>query len=394
MAQSPNSEVLESEMKDTKPPIFWGDPARTGAASDFRSDVVTTPSLAMLAAIANATLHDDVYCEDETTSTFERDMASLCGRESAAFVISGTMANQLAVRSLLDQPPYAVLADAHAHIVHWEAGGVAHLSGAMVQSIRPLNGRYLTVLDAIKHAVITDDVHKAPTRVISIENTTSGTVIPLTELQRLKKWATKNRVAVHMDGARLWEAVAASGNTVKEFAQCCDVLTLDFSKNLGAPMGAMVVGTASLIRRLKRIRKSIGGGMRQAGVLAAAAQQAVLENFPNGQVDTKGILKSSHKLAKRVELMWTEKGGKLLRAVETNMVWLDFGGSGVDTKKWNEAGKRHRIKLDGKRIVLHHQICEEAILRLGAVMDEFLMATAKMPKSTKDERKSLLLARL
>lgn len=331
----------------------------------------------MLDAITKATLNDDVYNEDETTSGFERDMAARCGHEAAAFVITGTMANQLAIRSLLSQPPYSILTDSHSHLIHWEAGGVAHLSGAMVQGIKPLNGKYLTVRDVSKHAIITDDVHKAPTRLVSIENTTSGSVIPLEELQLLKAWANKNSIAIHMDGARLWEAVAASGHTLKEFAQCCDVLTLDFSKNLGAPMGAMIIGKAGLIKRLKRIRKSIGGGMRQAGVLGAAARQAVLENFGPGQTDTKGVLKSSHLLGQRIGALWTEKGGHLLREVETNMVWLDLKRSGIEAERWNEAGGRHGIKLDGKRVVLHHQICEEAVIRLGRVMDDCLLVRQK-----------------
>ncbi|KAF3803385.1 putative WD repeat-containing protein [Colletotrichum gloeosporioides] len=139
-------------------PVLWGSPAQTGAAFDFRSDVVTTPSQGMLLAIARTTLHDDVYGEDSTTRNFEEEMAKTCGHESAAFVLSGTMANQLAIRSLLHQPPHAVLADASAHIIHWEAGGVAHLSGAMVQGIRPANGLYLTLEDIKKHAVLTDDL--------------------------------------------------------------------------------------------------------------------------------------------------------------------------------------------------------------------------------------------
>ncbi|KJZ75336.1 hypothetical protein HIM_05262 [Hirsutella minnesotensis 3608] len=333
-------------------------------------DVVTTPSLSMLEAMSNATLNDDVYAEDVTTMEFERFIANLCGREAAAFVISGTMANQLAIRSLLHQPPFSVLADSHSHMLHWEAGGLAHLSGAMVQPIKPLNLQYLTVDDAIKHAVLTDDVHKAPTRVISIENTASGTVVPIQELEILKDWATKNDVAIHMDGARLWEAATATGNSIKEFAQCCDVLTLDFSKNLGAPMGAMVIGSADLIKRLRRIRKSIGGGMRQAGVLAAAARQAVYENFGSDKIDRRGKLRLTHELAKRVADMWTERGGMLSKATETNMIWLQLEGS--ENERWDRITKRMGVKTNGRRLVLHHQICEEAIVGLGLAMDEFL----------------------
>ncbi|KAJ0107704.1 beta-eliminating lyase [Diaporthe amygdali] len=356
----------------------WGQPTLTGAAFDFRSDVVTTPSIGMLNAIRRTTLNDDVYGEDQTTSDFESEMAAICGKEAAAFVITGTMANQLALRTLLNEaPPYGILTDAQSHIVHWEAGGAAFINGAMIQAIRPLNGRYLTVRDAEKHAVLAYDVHKTPTRVVSIENTNSGTVIPLEELQRLKDWARRNEVSVHIDGARMFDAVAASGTSLHDFAQCADLITLDFSKNLGAPMGAMVLGSVDAIRRLKRTRKGLGGGMRQAGVLAAAARQAMIENFGSGGIDTVGTLARSHDIARLVGQLWTERGGRLLRRVETNMIWVDLKALGIHEKDWNAAGKRHGIRLDGRRIMFHHQICDQAVMQLQSVINEVLSKEAK-----------------
>ncbi|KAJ4423658.1 hypothetical protein N0V82_001681 [Gnomoniopsis sp. IMI 355080] len=327
-----------------------------------------------------ATLKDDVYGEDHTTASFEKDLATICGKEAAAFVITGTMANQLALRTLLNQaPPYAVLADANSHIIHWEAGGVASLSGAIVQAVRPVNGRYLTVEDLEKHAVLTDDVHKCPTRIVSIENTSSGLIVPLVELQSMKNWADRHDVRVHIDGARLWEAVAAGAGTLRDFASCADVLTLDFSKNLGAPMGAMVLGSSEDIKRLKRIRKGIGGGMRQAGVLAAGARQALTEKFSVQAMSDSSILKSTHDLARVVGRMWLDRGGRLLKDVETNMVWVDLKTAGVDVRNWNAKGRQHGILLDGKRIVVHHQISNAAMIRLGRVMDEVLAVMEPKP---------------
>ncbi|KAL1846673.1 hypothetical protein Daus18300_014190 [Diaporthe australafricana] len=363
---------------DPKSTILWGRPELTGASFDFKSDVITTPSLGMLNAISRATLNDDVYGEDQTTSTFEKEMASICGKEAAAFVITGTMANQLALRTLLNEaPPYAILTDAQSHIVHWEVGGAAFINGAMVQAIRPLNGRYLTVKDVEKHAVLDYDVHKTPTRVVSIENTNLGTVVPLRELQHLHAWAKINRVAIHIDGARLFEAVVACGASLRDFAQCADLVTLDFSKNLGAPLGAMVLGEVDAIRRLKRTRKGMGGGMRQAGVLVAAARQAVVEKFGLGEFDTVGTLVRSHKMARLISHFWTERGGRLLREVETNMVWVDLKALGVKEADWNAAGKRHGIRLDGRRIMFHHQICDEAIIQLQSVIEEVLPSEVK-----------------
>ncbi|KAI9162726.1 threonine aldolase [Paramyrothecium foliicola] len=352
--------------------VSWGDPMNTGASYDFRSDVITTPSRSMLAAIIHTSLNDDVYEEDRTTASFEHEMATICGHEAAAFVITGTMANQLSLRTLLFQPPYAILTDAHSHIIHWEAGGTALVSGSVVQAIRPANRLYLTLNDIKKHAVLTDDVHKCPTRLVSLENTTSGTVIPLSELRRIKEWASNHGIAVHLDGARLWEAVSTGAGTLREFAQCADLTTLDFSKNLGAPMGAMVIGSKKNIKALKRIRKGLGGGMRQAGVLASAARQAVVENFGLGETCTKLTLRKSHDMAAFIARLWTSNGGLLLREAETNMVWVNLKAAGVGIDEWNQMGKKHGILLDGKRIVFHHQLCDSALARLGQVIEEVL----------------------
>lgn len=184
--------------------------------------------------------------------------------------------------------------------------------------------------------------------------------------------AQTNGVTIHMDGARLFDAVAASGSSLHDFAQCADLVTLDFSKNLGAPMGAMVLGTTNPIRRLKRTRKGIGGGMRQAGVLAAAARQAVVENFGLGGIDSVGKLAKSYNIAKLIGQLWTERGGRLLREVETNVVWVDLKLLGVEEKTWNAVGKKYGIRLDGKRIMVHHQICDEAVTKLQSVMTEVL----------------------
>lgn len=339
-----------------------------------------------------ATLNDDVFGEDGSTASFENDLATICGKQAAAFVITGTMANQLALRTLLNQaPPYAILTDASSHVIHWEAGGVASTSGAIIQAIRPMNGRYMTLEDVEKHAVITDDVHKCPTRLISMENTSSGLVVPLLELQRIKNWADRNDVKVHLDGARLWEAVAAGAGTLEDFASCADLVTLDFSKNIGAPMGAMVLGNSDEIKRLKRIRKGMGGGMRQAGVLAAGARQALTDNFGMRSVADVGTLKRTHHVARKVGRMWLDRGGLLLKEIDTNMVWLDFKFAGVDVKSWNSKGKQHGIFLDGKRVVIHHQISEAAIKRLGRVMDEVLAVTRQTGSAMKSRNLSAKL---
>lgn len=338
-------------------------------------DVVTTPTLPMLRSIIETTLHDDVYQEDPTTSSFENHVAELTGHSAGIFVLSGTMANQLSLRTLLSQPPQAILCDARAHIIHWEAGGIASISGAMVQGVPPSNGEFLTLEDIQRKVVLSDDVHKCPTRVIALENTISGLIHPLSETQKICKWARQNGLKLHLDGARLWEAAAAGAGSLRDYAQCFDSVALDFSKGLGAPMGAVVVGDSDFIARARRIRKSMGGGMRQAGVLSAAARAALDETFGPLFVDTDvgGKLGAVHNLAQRVADMWTRRGGKLRRRVQTNIVWLDLNSAGVVEEIFQAVGRKQGIKVDGCRIVLHYQISEEGIRRLGQTFDGILL---------------------
>jgi threonine aldolase len=168
---------------------------------------VTTPTLSMLRAILETTLRDDVYQEDPTTSSLEQYIANLTGHEAGIFVLSGTMANQLALRTHITQPPHAVLCDTRSHIIHWEAGGLACLCGAMIQGVMPGNGEFLTLEEIQRKAVLSNDVHKCPTTVISLQNTISGLVHPLPELQRISDWAWRNGLKdiwMVLDSGRLW----------------------------------------------------------------------------------------------------------------------------------------------------------------------------------------------
>ncbi|KAL3459345.1 pyridoxal phosphate-dependent transferase [Aspergillus heterothallicus] len=375
MTRNMTSDSLQGALAVQMDSLAWG---RTDRSQfDFRSDVITTPTLGMLAAMATTSLGDDVFQEDETTMAFESLMASQCGHEAGAFVISGTMANQLAIRTLLTQPPSGVLVDARAHVIHFEGGGIG-MSGASIRTVRPANGRYMVLEDIISRAIVTDDVHKCPTKVISIENTAGGSVVPVAELRRISEWAHSNDIKIHMDGARLFEAVATGAGSLWDYCTLCDLVSLDFSKNLGAPMGAMVLGSAKDVAQLRRIRKSLGGAMRQSGPLAAAAQFAVLEQFGLGPCGSHTKLQAVHRLAKRVGRMWTDHGGELLREIETNQIWVDLGKAGIKTRTWNELGQKHGVKLDGKRLVLHHQISKEAVARLESVFKEALRVRPRL----------------
>jgi threonine aldolase len=344
-------------------------------STNFQTSQATSEQHHPYASTITTTLSDDVFREDPTTLSFEQDIASRCNLPSAAFVITGTMANQLGLRTLLTQPPHAILTASHSHIVENEAGGPAFLSGAMMQCVQPKNGLYLTLQDIQNHAILSDNVHKCPTRVISLENTISGIIVPLHEMQEISTWCRSNDIRLHLDGARLFEAVASGAGSLADYCSLFDTVALDFSKDLGAPMGAMLLGSNATITQARRIRKSIGGGMRQAGVLTAAAQVAVDENFGDGEWGSKsGKLRVVHERAKRVGRMWEARGGKLQKMVQTNQVWMDLDGVGATAEEWNVIGERRGLLLDGPRLVLHHQITEDATDRLDLAFADLFEA--------------------
>ncbi|KAF8864391.1 hypothetical protein BDZ45DRAFT_614032 [Acephala macrosclerotiorum] len=338
------------------------------AAFDFRSDVVTTPTPSMLAAVQNTTLLDDVFMEDPTTISLEAHMATITSHEASLFVLSGTMGNQLAIRSHLTQPPHSVLCDYRAHILEWEAGGVATLSGALVKGVVPSNGVYLTLEDVKKNVILGDEIHGAPTRVISLENTLGGTIMPLEEVRKIAAFAKEHEIKMHLDGARLWEAVVAGAGSLPDYTKEFDSVSLCFSKGLGAPVGSILVGSKKFIKQARWVRKSIGGGLRQPGVVTSAARVAVDETFgkdPNGQ---SGLLKQSHITARRIAKIWTDMGGKLDKPTETNMVWFNLDDVGISGDEFAELGQKHGLRLLGGRLVVHYQISDEAVSRLEAVM--------------------------
>ena len=315
----------------------------------------------MLTAIQNTTLLDDVFAEDPTTNDLEAHLATLTSHEAALFVLSGTMGNQLALRAHLTQPPHSVLCDHRAHILEWEAGGVASLSGALVKGVVPSNGIYLTLEDVQKNVKLGDEIHGAPTRVISLENTLGGTIMPLEEVKRIAAFARSHGIKLHLDGARIWEAVVAGAGSLPDFTREFDSVSLCFSKGLGAPVGSMLVGGKAFIKHARWVRKSIGGGLRQPGVVTAAARVAVDVTFGKGPNGEGGLLKRSHETAKRIAGIWEAMGGRLGKPTETNMVWFDLAAVGWSDEEFVELGREFGLRFLGGRLVVHYQIGEEAV---------------------------------
>ena len=244
---------------------------------DLRSDTVTRPTADMRAAMAKAEVGDDVYGEDPTVNRLQARAAELTGKEEALFVPSGTMANQIAVRAWTE-PGDALMAAKDAHVYLYEAGGAAALSG--VQAVL-LGSDGLFGLDDVKAAASPADFHFAQTRLVCVENThnrSGGRIFPSSDATAIAEWVHEQGWALHLDGARVFNASVATGLSVAAISEPFDSVSFCLSKGLGAPVGSLVCGGQEFIQRARRIRKRLGGGMRQVGILAAAGLHALDHN--------------------------------------------------------------------------------------------------------------------
>lgn len=232
---------------------------------------------------------------------------------------------------------------------------------------------YLTLEDIQKNVVLGDEIHGAPTRVISLENTLGGTIMPLEEVKKISAFVKEHDIRLHLDGARLWEAVVAGAGSLPDFCREFDSVSLCFSKGLGAPIGSVLVGSRKFIKHARWVRKSIGGGTRQPGVLTAAARVAVDETFGKDANGKDGLLKKSHVTAKKIAKNWTGMGGQLTQPTETNMVWPDLDNVNCSGDEFVKLGKEHGLRLlAGGRLVVHYQISDEAVDKLEVVMEEIM----------------------
>jgi len=241
---------------------------------DLRSDTVTLPTPAMREAMAGAELGDDVYGEDPSVARLEARVAEILGKPAALFFPSGTMANQAALH-VLTRPGDVVLAAKDCHILRYEAGAAAALAGLQIQVLGG-GGRFGA--DDVSAVLPPPDQHFAPVRVVAVENThndAGGTVFPMDDIQALAALARERGLQLHLDGARLWNAVEASGVPAAAWAAPFDTVSVCLSKGLGAPVGSLVACAAAVREPLRRVRKMLGGGMRQAGMLAAAGLHAL-----------------------------------------------------------------------------------------------------------------------
>jgi threonine aldolase len=286
---------------------------------DLRSDTVTRPSPAMRDAMASAEVGDDVYGDDPTVNSLEERVAALFGKEAGVFTPTGSLANQLAIRMLV-APGEELLAESNSHIVRAELGAAAVFSGITTRTW-PANNGLLLASDALNLARPNAGPYLVSTAAIAVENTHNfggGTVQPLDEIKSLRKGADEIGVALHLDGARIWNAHIASGVELSEYGKYFDTVSVCLSKGLGAPIGSVMLGSKEIVEKARVWRKRYGAGMRQVGLLAGAAHFALDNNISR--------LSQDHQRAKDLAVAISNIDSSLIdpSTVETNIVGLDL----------------------------------------------------------------------
>ena len=333
---------------------------------DLRSDTVTRPTPAMRRAMAAAEVGDDVFGEDPTVNRLQDLVAELLGTEAALFVASGTMGNQVCIRCHT-QPGDELLCEAGAHFLHYEAGAMAALSGVQARTI--VGTRGVITAKQIEEALRGETYYFPRSRLITIENThnlAGGTIFPLDEIARIRQLARERGLAMHLDGARLWNASAASGVALRDYAQHFDSVSICFSKGLGAPIGSAIAGTKSFIAQARRVRKMFGGGMRQVGMIAAAAIYG-LEHH-------RERLHEDHTNARWLAEALHGRGGITIEldSVQTNIVIMNIAQTKLSVPAAIEALKKEGVLLGPfgattLRAVTHLDVNRAEVERAAAV---------------------------
>jgi len=289
---------------------------------DLRSDTVTRPSAAMREAMSRAEVGDDVFGEDPTVNLLQEQVAALLGKEAALFVPSGTMGNQLCIKTHT-QPGDEVIVEAGCHVFNYETAGISFLSGVQAHPVQGVHG--VMPLEAVRRAIRPRLYYMPRTALLCVENThnrAGGTVQPIADIEAVTGLARGEGIRTHLDGARLWNACAATGITPAEYARHFDSVSVCFSKGLGAPVGSALAGTREFVETARHFRKLFGGGMRQAGVLAAAALHALEHN--------RERLPEDHEKARVLASGLAEVRGFRIdpATVQTNIVIIDVTPSG------------------------------------------------------------------
>ncbi len=335
---------------------------------DFRSDTVTRPSASMREAMLAADVGDDVYGDDPSVNDLQEFAADLLGHESSLFLPTGTQSNLVALLTHCQRgDEYIVGADAHTY--KYEGGGAAALGGIQPQPVAFGDNGELD-LTAVKALIKEDDFHFARTRLLCLENTQHGRVQTLEYMQTAKSFTEDHGLLLHLDGARMGNAAVSLKAGLKDVGQCFDTVSLCLSKGLGAPVGSLLFGSRAFIDEARRWRKVTGGGMRQAGILAAAGKIALTEGLAG--------LSNDHENAQYLEEQLAGMNGVRVRQgwTQTNMVWLEFDDECGESLSASAKSAGVLLSAYGKssRIVMHRDVDRSAIDKLVSVLGEFFNA--------------------
>jgi threonine aldolase len=345
---------------------------------DLRSDTVTRPTPAMREAMASAEVGDDVYSEDPTINRLEKEAAEIFGREASIFVPTGTMGNQIAIR-LHTQHGQEVICEARSHVLDWEMAMMAAFSGCLARTVAAERG--ILTWNHIKPAIGAKIYYRAQTALVCVENThnmAGGTVTPLPVLEEIWAGAREAGLPVHLDGARVFNAATALGISVAKLTSGFDTVMFCLSKGLGAPVGSMLVGSKEAIEKARIHRKALGGGMRQAGILAAAGLIALHEMPKRLSEDHENARLLADAVAARPEAAEID-----LAAVQTNIVIFKLrgidGSSGGDAAAFTAALKEKGVLVSAIgphsiRFVTHYDVDRAACQKAAAIVFEELRA--------------------
>jgi threonine aldolase len=342
-------------------------------AIDLRSDTVTRPGAGMRRAIAEAEVGDDALGDDPTVARLEQRVADILDKEAALFFPSGIMANQTALM-LLAEPGTEVICDATAHVFDWELGGAAANAGVQLRPVHAAGGALTAAL--VEHAVRPPSKLQLRTSAVALENTHNGAggrVLPLHDVRAIAEAARARGLAVHLDGARLWNASAATGIPEAEFAACADTVMVTLSKGLGCPVGSMLAASEELIGRARAVRRRLGGSMRQTGILAAAGLYALDHH--------RDRLQQDHTRARTFARLAAHVPGLRVVEPETNIVMLDIAASGLTAAALIAALAGRGVLLTEftttrVRAVTHLDVDDDDVRRAAEVLAEVM---AEMP---------------
>lgn len=333
---------------------------------DFRSDTFTKPTPGMLKAMFNAEVGDDVFQEDPSVNKLQEMLAEKFDMEAGLFCASGTMSNQVAIKCHT-QPGDEIICDRLSHVYIYEGGGIAFNSGCQV---KPLNGNLGRITaEQVTEAINPNDIHKAKSKLVSLENTANrggGSCYDMSAIQKIKEVCLENNLGLHLDGARLFNAIVAKEEDPKEYGHIFDSISICLSKGLGAPVGSVLLGKKDFIEKARRVRKVFGGGMRQAGYLAAAGIYALENNIERLELD--------HRHAKQIVAALQQKDftGDVF-PVETNIIIFEVKGK-YSAHSLAEKFKENNILVMAIsqthiRMVLHLDISEEMVQETISFID-------------------------